>query len=156
MTKRVLGRSPWRWAVLVVGLFFAGLPFFMVLPWKAWYLGTVPDALIMVVFPTLVVLLGLWIVVTAVRSGLVLDHEHLVNLPYAGFRKRVRIADIAGGGTSFGSNFTAPTVRTSDGKVLLLTGLACSPTEHGYFRSRSIAQEIASQLAVPYEEGTQA
>lgn len=83
MTKKVLGRSPWRWAMLVVGLFFAALPVFMVLPWKPWYLGTLPDALFTVVFPALIFLLGLVIVVTALRSGLVVDEGQLVNIPYA-------------------------------------------------------------------------
>ena len=115
--------------------------------------GLAIASLIMVVVPGLVSLFGLWIAVAALRSGLVLDHGHLVNLPYAGIRRSVLVADIAGVGTSFGSNFTAPTVTLSSGKVLLLTGVACSPTEHSYFRSRSIAQQIAVQLAIPYEEG---
>jgi len=109
----------------------------------------------MVVVPALTFLFGLGMVVAALRSGLVLDGGQLVNRPYVGLPKSVRIADIAAVGTSYGSNFTAPTVRMSDGKVLLLTGVAHSPTEHGYSRSRSVAQAIASQLEVPYEEGRQ-
>jgi hypothetical protein len=107
----------------------------------------------MVVFPALIVLIGLWMVVAALRSGLILDGDQLVNLPYVGLPKTVRVADIAAVGTSYGGNFTAPTVRMSDGKFLPLTGVAHSPTEHGYSRSRSVAHAIASQLGVPYEEG---
>ena len=62
MTRKVLGRSPWRWAILVVGLFFTAAPVFTMFPWKAWYLGTVPDALITVVLPVVILLFRLWIV----------------------------------------------------------------------------------------------
>jgi hypothetical protein len=92
MSKKVLGRSPRGWAILVVGLFFAALPLFMMFPWKDWYLGTVPDALFMVALPILIMLFALWIAITALRSGLVIDGEHLVNIPYMGIPRKVRIA----------------------------------------------------------------
>ena len=121
MTKKALGRSPWRWAITLVGLVFVALPLLTVLPWKDWYLGTVPDALFMVVLPLLIIAFGLWIAITAVRSGLVLDGDHLVNLPYTGLPRRVRTADIAGIGAEFGHNLAAPTVRMLDGATFLLT-----------------------------------
>ncbi len=124
----------------------------MMLPWKDWYLGTVPDALFLVAFPILVILFGLWIAITALRSGLVIDGEHLVNIPYMGIPRRVRIADIAAVGAEFGHNSAAPTVTKADGTAFLLTGVAYTPTDHGYFRARAVAQRIASELGVPFEE----
>jgi hypothetical protein len=112
----------------------------------------VPDALFMVVLPVLILLFGLWIAITALRSGLVMDGHHLINLPYTGFPRTVRIADISAVGAEFGHNFSAPTVTTTDGTRFLLTGVAHTPTEHGYFRSRALAQQIARELAVPFEE----
>ena len=152
MAKKVLGRSPWRWAILLVGLVFAAFPVLGLLAWQPWYLGTVPDALFMVVFPVLILLFGLWIAITALRSGLMTDGHHLINLPYTGFPRKVRIADISAVGAEFGHNFAAPTVRMSDGAAFLLTGVAYSPTDHGYFRARALAQHIATDLAVPFEE----
>jgi hypothetical protein len=152
MSKKVLGRSPWRWAILVIGLFFAALPLFMMFPWKDWHLGTVPDALFMVAFPVLIILFGLWIAITALRSGLVIDGEHLVNLPYMGIPRKVRIADIAAVGAEFGHNFAAPTVTKADRTAFLLTGVAYTPTDHGYFRARALAQHIAAELSVPFDE----
>jgi hypothetical protein len=40
----------------------------------------------------------------------------------------------------------------SDGTTFLMTGVASTPTNHGYFRSRALAQQIARELAVPFEE----
>lgn len=108
-------------------------------------------SLIMGVVPGLVSLFGLWIAVAALRSGLVLEHGHLVNLPYAGIRGSVPFGNIASVGTSFGSNFTAPTVPLSSGKVLLLTGVAYSPTEQLPLTIHRAADP--AQLAIPYEEG---
>jgi hypothetical protein len=152
MSKKVLGRSPWRWPILLVGLFFAALPLFMMFPWKDWYLDTVPDALFMVAFPVLIILFGMWIAITALRSGLVIDGERLVNIPYMGIPRKVRIADISAVGAELGHNISAPTVTTTDGTRFLLTGVAHTPTDHGYFRARALAQHIATDLAVPFEE----
>ena len=40
----------------------------------------------------------------------------------------------------------------SDGATFLLTGVAYTPTEHGYFHARAMAKQIAAELSGAYDE----
>lgn len=118
-------------------------------PPQAWYVKTLPDFLIMVFVPGVLIGTGFVISVSAIGSGVFDINGTLINRPYLGKSVRIEASDIVGLGTGVGNNYSAPIVKVRSGQTVLLNGAAHRVTGAGLAASREAATGIALHFSVP-------
>lgn len=150
----VIDRSPWRWALVAIGLLFVGLELpslFEPLPDYAQHDGF--ELFMFYAGPAAISVMGFGFAYVALRSGVFADESGLVIRPLAGVRSkrmsvdRVRAVTLIPAEGPGPASVSAALVQVDDEVVDL--GLADYDTPRGRRRVRAKALKVSQALGRP-------
>lgn len=154
--RAVIDRSPWRWALVAIGLLFVGLELptlFQPVPDYARHDNF--ELFMFYAIPAVITVAGFGLTFVALRSGVLADSRGLLIRPVAGVRsKRVAVESIRAVTVipveGPGPSCISPALIQMDDEVVDL-GLADYDTPRGRRRIRAKALKMSKALSRPLE-----